>query len=282
MKVLSNIDLYKFSTMRLHSIGTIVHIPEKIEELCNIIKEFKYKNEDFHIVSNGSNIVFAERVTTPLIVLTELDKSIEKLPDGNVKVGTSVKMMKLLNNLKEWNLGGIEYLASVPTTVGGAVYMNAGRGKKIGLSISDYLISVDYLDIKNGVVKTFKGTEGFSYRHSPFQDFESIILSATFKFKGQDKTETDRLIKERLDYSKKYLSADKPSCGSVFCKMNPILIRLLRGLKKGGAMYSRKTPNWITNAGNATASDVVWLMEFAKKLHKLFFCRIQQEIRVFH
>lgn len=267
--------------MRLHSIAEIVYLPQSINELCELLSSMTRSSTNFHIISNGSNIVFAERVNTPLIILTELDKSIEKLPNGNIKVGTSVKMMKLLNTLKEWDLGGIEYLASVPTTVGGAVYMNAGRGKKIGLSISDYIISVDYLDIKNGVIKTFKGTEGFSYRHSPFQDFESIILSATFKFKNQDRTETDRLIKERLDYSKKYLSADKPSCGSVFCKMNPILIRMLRGLKKGGAMYSQKTPNWITNTGNATASDIIWLIEFAKKLHKLFFCKIQQEIRVF-
>lgn len=281
MRTLNKVDMAQYSTMRLHSIANTVYIPETIEELKILIKELIGENNKFHIVGNGSNIVFAEQVTTPIILLKNIDNSIVLLPNKEVKVGASVKLMQLLSSLKEWNLGGIEYLASVPTSVGGAVYMNAGRGKSIGLAISDYLISVDYLDITSGEIRKYSGTDGFSYRHSPFQDFKSIILSVTFKFKDQDKIETERLIKARLLYSKRYLSADKPSCGSVFCKANPILIRLLRGLKKGGAMYSWKTPNWINNTGTATASDIIWLIEFAKKLHSIFFCKIQQEIRIY-
>ena len=82
-----------------------------------------------------------------------------------------------------------------------------------------------------------------------------------------------------MDHSKKHLSADKPSCGSVFCEGNRIVYRLLMGKRVGGAMYSKKTPDWISNMGNATASDVMALIEKGKKMHKFFLSRCKAEIR---
>ena len=126
--------------------------------------------------------------------------------------------------------GGIEYLFSVPSSVGGAVYMNAGRGKSEKKTISDYLVSVEYFSPINSEFRTYDmNVEEFSHRHSPFQETEDVIVSATFKFKEQDAETTETLIKERMEHSKRYLSAEKPSCGSVFCEGN----RLMDGLRMG-------------------------------------------------
>lgn len=281
MEILRNIDLYKFSTMRLHSVADIMYIPENVTELSELISQFKKRNQKFHIVANGSNIIFSDRVLTPIILIRELDDTISFLSDGTVKVGASVLISRLISALKKKNMGGIEYLSSVPSSLGGAIYMNAGRGEKIGKSISDFILKVEYMNIDTLEIEDYDGISGFSYRHSPFQDMNVIILSGTFNFISQSANITDKLIRERLEYSKKHLSAEKPSCGSVFCKANPILIRLLKGLKCGGAMYSSKTPNWISNNDNATASDIISLINIAKKLHKFFFCKIKQEVRIF-
>ena len=281
MEILRNIDLYKFSTMRLHSVADIMYIPENVTGLSELISQFKKRNQKFHIVANGSNIIFSDRVLTPIILIRELDDTISFLSDGTVKVGASVLISRLISALKKKNMGGIEYLSSVPSSLGGAIYMNAGRGKKIGKSISDFILKVEYMNIDTLEIEDYDGISGFSYRHSPFQDMNVIILSGTFNFISQSANITDKLIRERLEYSKKHLSAEKPSCGSVFCKANPILIRLLKGLKCGGAMYSSKTPNWISNNDNATASDIISLINIAKKLHKFFFCKIKQEVRIF-
>lgn len=205
----------------------------------------------------------------------------ESILEGElVKVGCSVRIQTLIRDLQKHSLGGIEYLFSVPTSVGGAVYMNAGRGKSEGLTISDYLVEVEYYSPTEEKFLTYKKKpDDFSHRHSPFQDLDAIIVSATFKFKEQDKVATEALIKERMEHSKKYLSADKPSCGSVFCEGNRIVYRLLMGKRVGGAMYSKKTPDWISNMGNATASDVMALIEKGKRLHKLFFSHCKVEIR---
>lgn len=280
MKIKEHCDLYQYNTMRLHSVADVVYFPESREELINLIRDFKEKGRPFFTFSGGSNIIFAEKVTTPLVNLMEYDKGIYYLESGLVKVGCSVRVQTLIRDLQKHGLGGIEYLFSVPTSLGGAVYMNAGRGKDIGLAISDYLEEVEYYSpMENKFLKYIKKDGDFTYRHSPFQDMDAIIVSATFRFKEQDAGVTEALIKERMVHSKKYLSADKPSCGTVFCEGNRIVYRLLMGKRVGGAMYSKKTPDWISNMGNATASDVMALIEKGKKLHKLFFSRNKVEIR---
>ena len=272
--------MYPYNTMRLHSVTDVMYLPENRQELTDLIKDFKQEGQDYYVFSGGSNIIFAERVKTPLICLMSLDKGIDYLEDGFVRVGCSVRIQTLIRDLQKHGLGGIEYLFSVPTSVGGAVYMNAGRGKSIGITISDYLEEVEYYSPMDDEFRIYqKNAVEFSHRHSPFQETEAVIVSATFKFPKQDSEETERLIKERMEHSKKHLSADKPSCGSVFCEGNRVVYRLLMGKRAGGAMYSKKTPDWISNMGDATATDVMTLIEKGKKLHKFFLRRCRVEIR---
>lgn len=282
MKILENTDLYRFSTMRLHSIGSKVIIPESIDELVSLVDDMKSRNEPFHIVLAGSNIVFEEHVETPIVYLMKLDNTIEVSSSGEVVCGCSVRIQTLIRKLKENSLGGLEYLYAAPTSIGGAVYMNAGRGKKYNQSISDYLTQVDYLDWETGDIKSlYPNEESFSYRYSIFQDIKGIILKAYFKFEAQDPVLTQQLIQERLEHSKRYLDTSKPSGGSVFCKVNPILIKLVKGMRCGGAMFSKKTPNWISNVDNASASDILKLINRVKFIHKLFFLKCKTEIRFF-
>ena len=280
MKILKDCDLHPYNTMRLHSVADYMVFPETREELISLIRDFREKGTPYFIFSGGSNIVFAEKVVTPLINLMELDKEIDYLEGGLVKVGCSVRVQTLIRDLQKLGLGGIEYLFSVPSSLGGAIYMNAGRGKDIGFAISDFLEEVEYYSPKeNKFIKYIKRDGDFTYRHSPFQDIDAVIVTAKFKFKQQDSDTTEARIKERMEHSKKYLSADKPSCGSVFCEGNRVVYRLLMGKRVGGAMYSPKTPDWITNMGDATASDVMELIEKGKKLHKLFISSCKVEIR---
>ena len=282
MNILHDIDLYKYNTMRLHSIARIVYVPQNRDELFELISDFKLRGEKYHILSGGSNIIFSEFVQTPIVLLMELDDTITILETKIVECGCSTKVQQLINEIKNENLGGIEYLFSVPASIGGAIFMNAGRGRKMNLSISDYLLKIEYLDTELIEYKIIGTAEGmFTYRNSIFQQNSGIITRAWFNFKEQTPEKTQNLIKERLAYSKKYLDAVTASCGSVFCKANPIIMRMVKGIRCGGAMYSKKTPNWISNVDNATASDVKKLVKRVTFLHKLFFLKCKTEIRFF-
>lgn len=268
--------------MRLHSVASKMYIPGSREELLSLIKELKILGEKYYLLSGGSNIVFAERIGKPIINLMEIDNSLSCSSDGIIRAGASVRIQKLIRFCQRNNYGGVEYLFSVPSSVGGAIYMNAGRGKKYNLSISDYILEVEYLDPTDLQCKIYRKQEGdFSHRHSPFQGKNWILLSAKFKFLPQQAEVTEKLIKNRILHSALKLSPDKPSCGSVFCKGNRFIYRIIMGMRIGGAEFSKKTPNWISNVNEASSKDIRRLVNRAILLHKIFFSKYRVEIRFF-
>ena len=160
--------------------------------------------------------------------------------------------------------------------------MNAGRGRRHLQEISDWLESVEYLDLADNKVKTMSVDKSqWSYRCSPFQQMEAVILSATFRMKQSSVEEVAARIQERKDTVKVSQEGNKPSCGSVFNKNNRYIMRLLRGKRIGGACYSKKANNWISNDQNGTADDVIALIELAKKWHRLTLQKCKLEIMVF-
>lgn len=278
MRIEKEIDLYKYSTMRTHSVGS-VYTPENVEELLCIVRKF-YSN--CYFLGGGSNVVFSSRVEKPIVNLMELNNEIRYNSDGTVTAGCSVRIQKLINFGKEHSLGGFEYLYSLPASVGGIVYMNAGRGKIHHQQISDWLDSIEYFDLTDYQIKTmYIDKELWTYRKSPFQQMKAVILSASFRMKESSKEEVEAEIKKRKDMVKTNQEADKPSCGSVFNRNNKYLMAFLRGIRIGGACYSKKINNWISNDKNGAADDVIALIHMAQKLHRLFFQKCNLEIRIF-
>lgn len=279
MRTEKDIDLFKYSTMRTHSVGALMYTPERTDELIGLMSELQ---GDCYFLGGGSNVVFASRVESPIVNLMELNNEIVLKEEGLVKAGCSVRIQKLIIFGKEHALGGFEYLYSLPASVGGIVYMNAGRGRMHHQQISDWLESVEYLDLTDLQVKTMLVDKSlWSYRCSPFHKMKAVILSATFRMQQSSVEEIAAKIQERKDTVKISQEGNKPSCGSVFNKNNKYIMRLLRGKRIGGACYSKKTNNWISNDQNGTADDVIALIDFAKKWHRLMLQKCKLEIKVF-
>lgn len=279
MQIDREIDLYKLSTMRTHSIASVMYTPCSIDELKEAITVCDGK---YHFLGGGSNVVFASAVKIPIINLMELNNTLALNGDGSVTSGCSVRIQKLISFGKMNALGGFEYLYSLPASVGGIVYMNAGRGRVYHQQIADWLEKVEYLDLADMQVKKMKvDKDGWTYRHSPFQEMQAVILSATFRMRKSTAEEVAACIQERKDTVKSNQEACKPSCGSVFKQENRYLMRLIRGKRIGGAMFSKKTNNWISNDRDGTADDVIALIEYAEKWHKRLRLRCVPEIKIF-
>lgn len=279
MKKETDIDLYKYSTMRTHSVGAVLYSPENIEELLEIANKLQ---GECYFLGGGSNVIFASRVEKPIVNLMELNKELNVNTDGSVSAGCSVRIQQLINFGKDHALGGFEYLYSLPASVGGIVYMNAGRGRIHHQHISDWLESVTYLDLTDMTIKRMNvDNNQWSYRCSPFHQMKAVILSATFRMKRTTKEDVEAHIKERIETVKKDQEGNKPSCGSVFNRNNRYIMRLLRGKRIGGACFSKKTNNWISNDNNGTADDVIALIEVAKRWHRAFFHKCNLEVKIF-
>lgn len=167
-------------------------------------------------------------------------------------------------------LGGIDFLHSMPGSIGGAVWMNA---RCYGSSIFDILQEVRGVDAAGAPYRYEPRSEDFAYKRSPFQRSEGVILSCDFALRREDPGNIrERMVGYYRDREQKG-HFRLPSAGSVF-KNNrefgrpsgAIIDTLgLRGTRLGGAKVSDEHANIIVNTGSATAGEIRELMELVRR-----------------
>lgn len=164
-----------------HVAGNFAEIrrPEDVPELLKIARE---RGLETVFLGGGSNIFFAERKIRQLVLKNALPATIEHLGGDRFRVSSSVPMLKLLRKMRELGRDCFYCLASAPCQIGGAIAMNAGSGPKEGISVSDYIESVEAAGAEG--LRTFKKSElGFGYRRSVFLDNPYLFAAgAVFVF----------------------------------------------------------------------------------------------------
>jgi UDP-N-acetylmuramate dehydrogenase len=196
-----------------------------------------------------------------------------------------VKVHHLAEEAEKRNFSGIEFFYGLPGTVGGAIYMNA---RCYGVSTSDVLETVTFLDRNLDIKHLHPEDADFSYKQTPFQHNRGVILSGEFRIARGD----SRSIREKMDSymqdrtRKGHFSF--PSVGSVFKNdrrfgepSGKIIDSLdLRGYRIGRAMISKDHANIIVNTGGATAQDVRELIEYIKqKVRDTYGFTLEEEVR---
>ncbi|MCJ7582225.1 MAG: UDP-N-acetylmuramate dehydrogenase, partial [Candidatus Aminicenantes bacterium] len=165
----------------------------------------------------------------------------------------------------ENNLSGLEFMAGIPGTVGGAVFGNAGAFKQ---NIGECLKRAVILDSNSRIVKVNKAHFNFSYRHSRLKEHHDILLKASFALKESKKEDITKKINGNLEKREANHPPWDTACAGSYFK-NPILpdgnkipaARLLdrvgaKGLQVGGASVYEFHANFIINSDNAAAHDV--------------------------
>lgn len=277
MNTLKKYDLYSHNTMRLHCIADEVFIPESIDEFIACCASF---DSEYLILAAGSNIILPKKIQTPVVLLNKIPNQIS-FSGNSVTCSMSVRIQKLIREAQNKNLGGIEYLFSVPCSIGGAVYMNAGRGEVFKKSISDYITKVECYNIDNKEIEILDNQQcNFKYRHSIFHNNKRLILRVTLDMLPKSKEEIESQIKDRIQHAKSHLDASKPSAGSIFLISDSSIMKRLCGIRVGGACWSKRTENWISNNGNAKQWQVLALIKLAQLLHKLTKKRCIKEVMI--
>ena len=169
---------------------------------------------------------------------------------------------------------GLEWMATVPGTVGGAVHGNAGA---FGKETKDDLVDAELMDL-NGRTWTATNAElAFDYRTSALQGTPIIVVRARFRGQEGDRATAVKRIKEMANERMAKQPLAQPNTGSIF--RNPpgdhagrlIEAAGLKGATEGGAMVSTKHANFIVNVGDASADDVKGLMERCQREVKAKF-----------
>lgn len=261
MKKVSNGLIKDFTTYKLSGKMNDVYYPSSVNELKELLKS----NMKYKILGNGSNLIISESYDGEFIKLSNFNNI--SFEDNIVKVGCGYSLSKLSLECARKGLSGLEFACGIPGSVGGAIYMNAGA---YGNNISDVIGSVTVLD-ESLNIKVLDASElNFGYRNSIFKCNNFIILDGTFILK---KKKSDLILKEINDIMESRRSKqplEYPSAGSVF--RNPdgfsagrlVQKANLQGEHVGDAYVSEKHANFIINKGQASAEDVVNLIDHVK------------------
>lgn len=279
MKIDNNADLKKLTTFKMGGTASKLYTPETEDELINLIQD----KHPQYFIGGGSNIIINTRVFDSVVNLREFSSTIEDKGNGTYIVGASVRLQKLIKTINADGYGGIEYLYSVPGLVGGAVVMNAGRGKSFNECISDYIESVKVF-CRGQVYWMEKVDCKFSYRMSNFQHSDAIVLAVRFKFNKTSLETSEALRKERLELCKKKQDNSAPNFGTVFCESNKAIMQLYKYLpigKKNGIKFSGKTANWMLNNGGSF-DDVLILLKRVKKFHRVLGQKCRTEVIIWN
>lgn len=218
----------------------------------------------YHIIGKGSNCLFSDQGFNGVIILNKIE-FIQQIHPGLFYAGGGTSFSLLGTQTARQGWSGLEFASGIPASVGGAVYMNAGAN---GTETAQTLISVDFVD-SQGDLKVFdKEQLHFSYRHSVFQNLQGAIVGATFQLTPS------ALARENQLSIIRYRQATQPygqkSAGCIFrnpnCGYAGALIEAcgLKGKSIGGAQISTLHANFIVNIDNATAKNVLELIELVK------------------
>lgn len=269
-QILQNEPMKKHTTFKIGGNADIMVKAKTKEEIIFTYNYAKQKNIPFYIIGKASNLLVKDNGIRGIVIKNICDdiKILKKENDYvEIEVSSGTPLVKLANFALENSLEGLEFSFGIPGTVGGAVRMNAGA---YGGEMKDCVIQSLVLD-KEGKEKILDFQEhNFTYRNSSISNNNYIVLSTKIKLKKGNKEE----IKNKMDTNMKARLEkqpyDMPSAGSVFKRGNGFITAAiideagLKGKKVGGAVVSEKHAGFIVNTGNATAKDVIDLIEIIK------------------
>ena len=296
-----NVSLARYTTTKVGGKADIFIVCRKEEELIKVFNFVMKNNIDYLIIGGGSNLLISDEGFKGVVILNEVKKILLKGESIFAKSGTYLSQLVSFSAAK--SLTGIEELAGIPGTVGGAIYGNAGA---YGKSASCLLTKVKIADGKK-VYWINKSKIDFSYRESSFKKDKKLILEAEFKLKKTEKKKVlekyKKIIKDRAIKYKKGLYCP----GSFFknieandipqdiLKMIPLekivygkipagnLLESVsaKGLRKGDVEVSEKHANFFINKGKGKAKDYYDLaMSLREKVFEKFGINLEPEVQI--
>jgi UDP-N-acetylmuramate dehydrogenase len=304
-KVLEDEQLSKHLVFRVGGPAKWFVEIKSVDELVGVLDIANNEKLNWFVIGGGSNAIASDQGFDGIIIKIGL-MGVE-INNNKITVGSGLPTVALARQASDAGLSGIEWMASLPGTIGGAIRGNAGC---FGGETRDHLSAVVVL--REGKIIRIKSEDLlFDYRHSSFKDkyFRDVIIEAEFELEQADPS----VIKEKIAYILSKRAESQPlACGTAGCTFKNYKIdneeekqRLygfadipremidsgaisagllidsldLKGTKIGGARVSEVHANFIINDGTATADDIVQLISLVKtRVRDAYNIQLEEEI----
>ncbi len=280
--------LAQYTTYKIGGPAKYFFVAKNNDDLVQIIDLAKRFKIPHYILAGGSNLLISDEGYHGLIILNKTNEIVFK-NNGRVVADAGVNLFELVNQTAAKGLSGLEKLAGIPGSVGGAIRGNAGAYQS---EICDYLIGVEVMRGSKQFILDKDKCE-FKYRDSIFKHKGDLIISGEWELVKGSKVESKKLIEEILEKRKDGQPLECPSAGCIFQNIiidssNLDIIEQIENLPKeyleykklpaawlidqaglkgkqiGDAQISEKHANFIINKGQATADEVVQLISLIK------------------
>lgn len=270
--VQENVSLAPYTSARIGGPADVLAMVKSTNELMDVMKVVWEHEIPYYILGGGSNVLVSDKGVRGVVVLNKAKEvRFESGDQPAVWSEAGVVLSNLANRCASKGLAGLEWAATVPGTIGGAVYGNAGA---FGGDMSGNLLWAEMLT-KNGRERFSVGQMGYGYRTSILKrgGINAIVLSALLRLNNSTKEEVSAKI-EQFSERRKTTQPPGASMGSMF--KNPegdhagrlIEAAGLKGTRIGNAEISKVHGNFIINHGETRAMDVRELIDLTRRIVK--------------
>jgi UDP-N-acetylmuramate dehydrogenase len=281
-----DVPMSHYTTLRTGGNVEAIYRAGNLERLKEMVAFLTDEGIPYLPLGAGSNLLVKdEGMDGVAIILDGFFASIDYTAAAGpcVAAGAGLPLRKLVDFCTREGLAGMEFLAGIPGTLGGAVAMNAGsRGEEIQGVTGE--ISV----LTRRATTERRGRSELSFRYREVDlNIGEIILNAGLNLRFDEPATIRQRVGDNVKWRRQQFPLDMPSAGSIF--KNPegehagrlIDAVGLKGTRIGGAMISPKHANFIVNASRASVSDILALMDLARaKVWEMFNIQLVPEIKV--
>lgn len=304
LNIQKNVPLAPFTTFHIGGEARFFVETNGLSELAEALKYAEEQALLVYVLGGGSNVIFSDKGFAGLVI--RLRDSGMQISGDKIICGAGSALFGVVRKAVDCGLAGIENLAGIPGSLGGAIRGNAGA---FGTEIGNKIVSVKVFTQDTGKMKEYRNNEcEFGYRTSIFKKNPKLtILSAEIKLTAGNTSELEKIMNETVAKREAKHPQNAKCAGSFF--MNPVVkdekLREefakdtgmsqkgdvlpagwlidhvgLRGKRVGGAMVSQRHPNYLVNTGNATAEDVIMLASLIKtRVRDELNVKLQEEVQ---
>lgn len=283
-QILINVPMKEHTSMRVGGTAAILLLPSSIQEIRQITQVLQQAHFPCFVMGNGTNLIFPDAGYPGAIIKLSDNFSNITVEGDRITAQAGASLAAVANAAWKNSLTGLEFASGIPGTTGGAVVMNAGAYDG---EMKDVVIQTVSMD-ESGELVCRKGDEhNFGYRKSCFQKNGAVVLEVTMQLQQGDADQIKEKMQSLNARRREKQPLNMPSAGSIF-KRPPghfagklIEEAGLRGFRIGGAQVSEKHCGFIVNTGDATAADIIALIQWVKdKVFQTSGVMLEEEVKI--
>lgn len=263
-RVLFHEPMSKHTTFRVGGEAECFILVQKEEELAELLFLLNQAEAEYFILGNGSNLLVGDKGYRGVVLKFDGPMEEARVEGTLIRARAGALLSRVAAEARNHGLGGMEFAAGIPGSIGGGVVMNAGA---YGGEMKQIVVSVRGLNEEGQTITLDNDAMEFGYRTSAVKNRPFVVLEVLLQLTAGDPEEIGAKMEELSRLRRNKQPLEYPSAGSTFKRPEGyyagklIMEAGMRGYRIGGAQVSDKHCGFIVNTGKATAADIREVIE---------------------